>query len=140
MRLLTSWILMLVILGQGSALGGEMILHDDPPKDTYWGYGLMFLVLSGAAAGYSDTAAKDSEEKLAEAKTLYASAKASGDPAEQDAATAALQDARQTELYANASAYMSVIFLLSSYFSFFPNHLPDNTVLTPNGIAYQVRF
>ena len=140
MRLLAGLIVVMLLMGQGSAVAGELMLRDDPPKDTYWGYGLTFLVLSGASAAYSQTAAAESEDKLAKAKTLYDTAKGSGDSAAQEKATTALDDARSAEMRANAAAYMSLVFLLTSYFSFFPNHLPDNTVLMPTGIAYQIRF
>ena len=140
MRLLTTLIILLMLFGQGTAMAGEMMLRDDPHEGSYWGYGLTFLLMSGASAGYSKTAAADSEEKLAYAKTLYAAAKESGDTTAQDQANSALQDARSAEQRANAAAYMAVVFLFTSYFSFFPNHLPDNTIITPLGVAYQVKF
>lgn len=138
MRLLTTITLLFLVLGQGSALASEMLLADDPPQSSYPGYGFLFLVLSGASAAYSGSAAAESEDKLAEAKA--AAAGASGDTAAQDRANSLLQEAKSSEMRANAAVYASVIFLFSSYFSFFPGHLPDNTVFTSEGIAYQVKF
>lgn len=137
-------ITILLLVWQAPASAADLILTEES-DESFTGYGWAFLVLSLASASYGSQAKSDADIALAEADASFASynAAATSDEAStyREATVNHLNDAQTHEKRANAGYFLAVFLGVSSYYSFFPEHLPDNTVLvTQRGIALQYRF
>ena len=145
MRLISMVITLFFLGGTGLALGSDLML-EEPPRTSFTGFGITFLLLTAVSGAYAAQAKSESETALAAANSSYAQYLAAGsDP---DAQTTYKQqtkddlaEAQSMEKKANTGYYLTLLFAVTSYYSFFPGHLPDNTILvTQNGLIIQHRF
>jgi hypothetical protein len=144
MRVLALAILALALAWGRPALGGEMMLRE-PPRETFTGYGWTFLFLSVATLAYGSQALSDSKDSLDKADASYQQYLAATDPNEitnqRIATNGFLNDARADEKRANVALYLGILFGLTSYYSFFPEHGPQAPiVIGHNGIIIRHRF
>ena len=133
-----------LIIGQGPALGAGLLLEEEPRTD-FTVYGWTFLALTVATLSLASTANSDSKGALDKADASYRQYLTATAPT----AIAAFrgqtekfhEEAKSLEKRANVGAYLALLFGLTSYYSFFPDSLPEGPVLISNmGIVFRLRF
>lgn len=143
MRLLGLSVAILLVLGQMPALGKGLML-DEPEPTSFTGYGWTFLGLSLVMAAYAQQSQTAADDALADAQAAYVNyqgADSSTVEGYRYEASRALTDAKVAEEKANGALFLTVLFALTSYYSFFPNHAPDATIIVhPRGVALLYRF
>ncbi len=144
MRALALTALVLALILGRPALAREMMLEGEPSRD-FSDYGWTFLILTGTSLLYGINSYNGSQDSLDDAEAnyqLYLNAGTS------DAATAyraatnnSLNDARTEETRANIALYLTILFGLTSYYSFNPEALPENTLFVGhNSIIFRTTF
>ncbi|MCZ6533677.1 MAG: hypothetical protein O7A08_12020 [SAR324 cluster bacterium] len=145
MRAVCIMLLLFLLTGGGSAWGQMMLLEEEASKD-HSGAGVTFLLLSVVTLAYGLKSFNDSQDDLDRAEASFVQHEAvrvaGGDTSALRAATSdALNDARVNEDRANAAVFLTILFGLTSYYSFYPEDLPDvSLAATPGGILYRYRF
>jgi len=148
MRSLKLFLIMMVAItalaGQSSALGGELMLMDEDSGTYYW-WGITFLVLTGGAVSWSQSSQAKSEEALVNAQSSYALYQGAASAIDAETyrleAQGYLREAQVEETRANMGRFLGVVFALTTYFSFFPDHAPDTSIfVTQNGLNIRYRF
>ncbi len=144
MRALALMALVLALLLGRPALAREMMLEDEPSRE-FSDYGWTFLVLAGSSLLYGINSYNSSRDSLDEAKAnyqLYLGAGTSDAVTAYRAATNdSLNDARTEETRANIALYLTILFGVTSYYSFNPEDLPDNTLFVGhNSIIFRTTF
>ena len=133
-----------LIIGPGQALGARLMLEEEPRTD-FTVYGWTFLALTAATLFYASTANSDSKGALDQANASYQqylTATSDDTIAAFRGQTEKLhEEAKSLEKRANVGAYLALLFGLTSYYSFFPDSLPDGPVLISNmRIVFRLRF
>ena len=138
------WIAVVAALIAGQALGAGLLLEEEPRTD-FTVYGWTFLALTAATLSLASSANSDSKEALNKANASYRQyLTATSDPT-----IAAFRgqtekfhgEAKSLEKRATAGAYLALLLGLTSYYSFFPESLPDGPVLVSDmGIVFRLRF
>ena len=144
MRVACVLVAALLLLGGSPALGQQLMLEEEPPTE-FTGTGWTFLVLSLATLSYGLKVLADSDDDLDRAEAKYTQYLAAGTGPQattlRAATNDALNDARANEKRANVAFALTILFGLTSYFSFLPDHMPDaSLVMTPQGMLYTYRF
>ncbi|MCZ6559244.1 MAG: hypothetical protein O7A69_15940 [SAR324 cluster bacterium] len=140
MRAVCIMLLLFLLTGGGSAWGQMMLLEEEASKD-HSGAGVTFLLLSVVTLAYGLKSFNDSQDDLDRADASFAQYQAAPTTALQVATSDALNDARVNEDRANAAVFLTILFGLTSYYSFYPEDLPDvSLAATPGGILYRYRF
>ena len=144
MRVTCVLVAALLLVGGSPALGQQLMLEEEPPTE-FTGTGWTFLVLTLATLSYGLKVRADSKDDLSRADTTFAQYLAAGTPAQATTLRAAtddaLNDARANEKRANVAFALTILFGLTAYFSFLPDHMPDaSLVVTPQGMLYTYRF
>lgn len=140
MRAVCIMLLLFLLAGSGSAWGQMMLLEEENSED-HTGAGVTFLLLSMVTLAYGINSFSDSQDDLDRADASYAQFQVTSTTALQEATSDALNDARVNEDRANAAVFLTLLFAITSYYSFFPEDLPDvSLAATPRGILYRYRF
>ncbi len=137
-------ILLTIALGHGQVLGAELFLKEQPRTDVT-DFGWTFLVLSATTLVLSAKYLSDSQDNLDLADQSYTSYKSATSPTDitnfRNDTTRYHNDAISLERRANIGIYLSILFGVVSYYSFYPESLPDSPVLVSlNGIIIRHRF
>lgn len=138
------WIAVVAALIAGQALGAGLLLEEEPRTD-FTVYGWTFLALTAATLSLASSANSDSKEALNKANASYRQylTATSGDTiaAFRGQTEKFHEEAKSLEKRANVGAYLALLFGLTSYYSFFPDSLPDGPVLVSDmGIVFRLRF
>ena len=144
MRALALMLFALALFLGRSAQAAELMLEEKPSGD-FSGFGWTFLVLTGTTLLYGIQTYNDSKDSLDEAEAnyqLYLTAGTSTDATFYRAATSdRLNNARTDETRANIALYLTILFGLTTYYSFNPEALPENTLFVGhNSIIFRTTF
>ena len=118
---------------------------DEPPADSYTAWGWTFLALGAVTLAYAVQQNSDAQDSLDAANASFASYQAAGDSASaanlRVETSGFLNDARTEEKRANVAFYAAILFGLTSYYAFLPEHLPEaGFSLTHNGFIFRHKF
>ena len=139
-------VIVAVLLTGGSALAqGRRLMLDEEPSRTFNGLGWTFLFLSVATLAYGAKVLGDSDDDLDRADQSFTAYQSAGSASQatslRTATNSALNDARTNEERANVALFLAVLFGITSYYSFNPEDLPDNSLtVTRSGILFSHRF
>ena len=132
-----------LMLGQGQALGAGLMLEEEPRTD-FRVFAWPFFALSAVTGIYAFTALSDSKDALDQANASYQqylTASESTVATYRSQTESFHQEAKSLEKRANVGALLALLFGLTSYYSFFPDSLPDGPVLISDmRIVIRLRF
>lgn len=144
MRALALVVLGLALICARPALAQNLMLKEEPRTD-FDSFGWTFLILSGTMFLYGVNAFNNSRDSLDEAKAryqVYLDAGAEADFTQLRANVKnSLNEARVDEKRANIALYLTILFGITSYYSFHPEDLPDTSIFVGfNTIGVRHRF
>lgn len=146
MRAVSIFIILSLVLGNTVvfAQDSELMLEREPRTD-FTVYGWTFLLLTLGTLAYGVKSYDDSQDDLDKAEANFVSYQAAGTASDAATFRAAtdenLNDARANEERVNLALFLTIVFGLTSWYSFNAEDLPDSGLaLSHNAIIFRHRF